>query len=247
MQKNIRGLTIKPGIKNDTKWDVIFIAGGTIAAGDILYISGAAGALLELTRASSAAPATARGTLFVAKSPATSGQKSVARFMGALESENTSAGSVGDPVFLSTAGGWALTPGAVSRVIGYIAESHASTGEIAFDGTLVDDVVKRSGVVTIDMADAAHTLVYGTAAAAQSQLTGNVLFVDPNSGQATENLDLPAFASSKGVVLHIFNTGGEGIVVRAPGPVTVITLDTAQHGVVACDGTAWRGFMGNIT
>jgi glyoxylase-like metal-dependent hydrolase (beta-lactamase superfamily II) len=27
----------------------------------------------------------------------------------------------------------------------------------------------------------------------------------------------------------------------------VLTLDTAQHGVVACDGSAWRGFMGNIT
>lgn len=245
MQKNIRGLTIKPGIKNDTKWDVIFIAGGTIAAGDILYISGANGALLELTRASSAAVETARGTLFLAKSPAVAGQKSVARMMGALEAEDTSAGSVGDPVFLSTAGGWALTPGAVSRVIGYIIEDSATGGEIAFDGSVYDDLIKRSGVTTIDMADAAHAVVLGTAAAAQTKLSGNILFVDPNSGQATETLTLPSAASCDGVILHIFNTGGEGIVVSSGG--TIITLDTAQHGVVASDGSAWRGFMGNIT
>lgn len=106
-----------------------------------------------------------------------------------------------------------------------------------------------NAVVTIDMADAAHALVQAPipAASAQTQLTGNIACVDPNSGQATEDLTLPAVADSTGLWILILNTGGEGIVVKAVGGATIITLDTAQHGIVACDGTTWRGFIGGVT
>lgn len=100
---------------------------------------------------------------------------------------------------------------------------------------------------TIDMADAALAIVHGTAGAGEVKLTGNLLFVDPNSGGASEDLTLPPEATSSGLLLFIFNTGGEGIVVKDDGGGTVITLDTAQHGVVACDGTSWIGFMGGVT
>jgi hypothetical protein len=99
----------------------------------------------------------------------------------------------------------------------------------------------------IDMADAAHALVQAAAGAGETLLTGNALFVDPNSGQATEDLTLPPVATCAGLQLDIYNTGGEGIVVKAVGGATVITLDTAQCGRVACDGTTWFGFMGGIT
>lgn len=107
--------------------------------------------------------------------------------------------------------------------------------------------VQRFGAVTIDMADATHTLTVEVAGAAETQLTGNLLFVDPNSGGASENLVLPAEADCAGLLLFVFNTGGEGIVVQSDAPATVITLDTAQCGLVACDGTTWYGFMGAIT
>jgi hypothetical protein len=103
------------------------------------------------------------------------------------------------------------------------------------------------GLQTIDMADAAHALVYGTAGAAQTKLVSNLLVVDPNSGGASEDLTLPPEATSTGVMLVILNSGGEGIVVKEDGGATVITLDTAQHGIVVCDGTSWRGFMGAVT
>lgn len=100
----------------------------------------------------------------------------------------------------------------------------------------------------IAMADAAHTLIVtGTAAAAQTKVTSNVLIVDPQSSGSTENLDLPAEASSTGLFFLILNSGGEGIVVRNDGGGTIITIDTNQHGLVYCDGTTWRGFIGGIT
>ena len=107
--------------------------------------------------------------------------------------------------------------------------------------------VQALTVTTIDMADAAHALVYGTAGAGQTKLLGNLVVCDPNSGGASEDLTLPPEATSVGVQLTIVNSGGEGIVVKDDGGGTVITLDTAQHGLVFCDGTTWRGFMGAVT
>jgi hypothetical protein len=91
----------------------------------------------------------------------------------------------------------------------------------------VSKLLTFPSVTTVAMADAAHALVLGTAGAGET--------------------NLPAEASSDGLVLFIFNTGGEGVVVKDDAAGTVITLDTAQHGIVACNGTAWRGFMGGIT
>lgn len=102
-------------------------------------------------------------------------------------------------------------------------------------------------ITTVDMADAAHALVYGTAGAGETKLLGNVVFCDPNSGQATEDLTLPAVATSTGVAIDIINTGGEGIVVKAVGGATVITLDANQSGRVRCNGSTWYGFIGGIT
>ena len=100
----------------------------------------------------------------------------------------------------------------------------------------------------IDMSDAAHTLIVtGTAASAQTLAASNVLVVDPNSSGSTEDLTLPAEGSSSGLFFLILNSGGEGIVVKENGGSTIITLDTAQHGIVFCDGTTWRGFIGGVT
>jgi hypothetical protein len=99
----------------------------------------------------------------------------------------------------------------------------------------------------VAMADAACALVYGTAGAGEVKVTSNILLVDPASGGASEILTLPPVATSIGVVLFLANTGGEGIVVKDVATNTIITLDTAQHGVVWCDGTNWFGFMGAIT
>ncbi len=73
-------------------------------------------------------------------------------------------------------------------------------------------------------------------------------FLDP--GGSARNVDLPAEASSDGLVFHIFNTAdaAEALTVRDDaGATTIIVLDQDQHGVVACNGTLWQGFIGAET
>jgi len=174
---------------------------------------------------------------------------------GATASSGTDAGGVGGALSLTAGAGGAasagtgaggaggdvtLTPGAGGTSAGGNA---GRRGKAKVSGSRLE----FANAQTIDMADAAVALTVVPGTPAGTALASNVLCVDPNSGQATENLDLPPEADCNGLVLFIFNTGGEGIVVRSDGGGTIITLDTAQHGLVACDGTTWRGFMGNIT
>jgi hypothetical protein len=93
------------------------------------------------------------------------------------------------------------------------------------------------------MNDVAHALIYGTAGANQTQVTSNVLLVDPNSGGGTEDLTLPAVASSVGVTLYITNTAGgaESIVVKDVATNTICTIAQDEHAVVWSDGTNWFG------
>ena len=97
----------------------------------------------------------------------------------------------------------------------------------------------------IDMNDTTHTLVFGSAAGAnQTLLSGNVLLVDPNSGGASEILKLPATTGLSGLILHIFNVGGESIVVQTAAGGSVgggVTITSGGFAVVGTDGTSWGG------
>jgi hypothetical protein len=244
---DVKGNQIRPGTKNAHKNAVLFVAGEAVAKGDVMYVSATGARALTMKLASSAGPGTAVGQLYVAQTSASLGHESWCLPVCVLEDEDTSDGAVGDPVYLSTAGGWSLTPGAVARQIGHIAVNSETAGEIAFSGSLGDGAaLKRDGITTVAMGDAAHALVIGTAGAGETQLTGNVVFVDAESG-ATETLTLPAEAGSAGLVLHIFNTGGESITVADDAAATVVTVATAEGAVVACDGTSWRGLVGANT
>ena len=101
----------------------------------------------------------------------------------------------------------------------------------------------------INMAYATHTLIVtGTAASAQTKITSNVLVVDANSSGSEEILLLPAEASCTGLLLFGFNSGAERVVIKEDSSSTaIITIDQNQHGLVFCDGTTWRGFMGALT
>lgn len=103
--------------------------------------------------------------------------------------------------------------------------------------------LQANPVQTIDMADAAVTLVYGTAGAGEVKITGQILIVDANSS-GTEDLTLPPVAASSGVVLTIHNNGGESIVVKDVAAATICTIPTGGAAQVACDGTNWFGLLG---
>lgn len=103
-------------------------------------------------------------------------------------------------------------------------------------------IVCFPAVTTIDMADAAHALVLGTAGAGETKLLGNIVFCDANSS-GTEDLTLPTTASCDGMMLFIANTGGESIVVKNTAAGTVVTIPTTKNAWLACDGTTWYSVL----
>ena len=112
-------------------------------------------------------------------------------------------------------------------------------GRLDLNGSALSGLLRFAPAQAIDMADDQLALSVDAAA---TQLTSNILYVDPNSGGATEDLLLPPEADADGLMLIINNTGGEGIVVKDDSDTaTIATIDTAQVAIVWCDGTAWGG------
>jgi hypothetical protein len=121
-----------------------------------------------------------------------------------------------------------------------VAGTLTATGTVTFSG------LTQQAVTIVDMANAAHALVTGTAGAAETKLVTNLVSVDPNGG--AQVLTLPAEANFTGMI-YISNAAdaAEAVTVKDDAAATIITLDQAQSGIVVCDGTAWSGFMGAIT
>ena len=110
--------------------------------------------------------------------------------------------------------------------------------------TQIGAILALTQITTIDMADAAHTIVLdNTPAGDETQLVGNLVFVDANSPvTGVENLIGPPEADMAGVVLFLFNTGGEDFLFRDNADaVTIVTVSPNEMAVVACNGTVYRG------
>jgi hypothetical protein len=100
----------------------------------------------------------------------------------------------------------------------------------------------KEPVQTVDMANAKHTLVYGTAGANQSQIVANLMICDPNGGD--QILVLPTEASSTGVKITMTNSAdaAESITIKddAEG-YTVCVIAQNEHAIFWCNGTTWYG------
>lgn len=68
-------------------------------------------------------------------------------------------------------------------------------------------------------------------------------FLDANG--AARNVDLPAFADSRGLMFIIHNTaaGIFSLTVRAPGPATVVVVAQDKGALVYSDGVSWQGIL----
>jgi len=107
---------------------------------------------------------------------------------------------------------------------------------------VVADGIFRFARQTLDMSDAAVQLVLSDAGAGEAELKANVLRCDPNSAGAGEDLELPPEADCDGMLLLIYNFGGENIVVKDDsGGTTIDTIATTEMGIFFCDGTLWSG------
>lgn len=109
---------------------------GDITALDLVYVSDQTGDIMTVLPAQSTSAG--RFADYICPNAITATARGVALKHFLLSGINTSAGSVGDPVYLSdaTAGGYTLTkPTATDKVqiVGRIVEDHASTGAILFD------------------------------------------------------------------------------------------------------------------
>lgn len=132
------------------------------------------------------------------------------------------------------AAAWTIRQGANN----YVVFNTANDLEKVTFGKLVATPVTATVAAPIDMAGATHTLVLGTAGAAETKLVGNMIYVDANTLSAPEDLVLPAAASCTGMLIAIKNVGGEQITVNT----SVLTLDAGEGGFVISDGTSWAGF-----
>lgn len=133
MAREIRGGVIKPGSKNPTREDYDAIASEAITAGNIVYITGAKGEFLTVGVADKDTAVKARGDLFVAKNTAVSGGRLRVSPFATIKTIDTSASTIGYPVYLSTAGAVTLTRPTTGfpRRIGNVTKlGAAGTGEM---------------------------------------------------------------------------------------------------------------------
>lgn len=144
-------------------------------------------------------------------------------------------GAAGDTAGNGGAGGSiTLTPG----------EGGASaSGTAGANGAvIISDGIFRMQRQTVAMSDAAVQLVLSDAGSGEVELKANILRVDAESSGAGEDLELPPEADCDGMILFIYNPGGENVVVKDDsGGTTIDTVATTEMGVFFCDGTLWSG------
>lgn len=209
--------------------------------------NGGAGGALTLTAGTGGASG-AGGT----GTPGAGGTASVVAGTAGTAAADTSGGGGGSIAITAAAGaaGGAHTANNPDGGAGGSITLTPGSGGAAGDGgsgvagapghVVVSGGVLRFSVQTIDMNNdpVTTTLVPGTPTG--TLLTGNILYVDANSG-ATENLLLPPEGDCTGLFLIIENTGGETINVQNDAGGAVVTLETANVALCTCNGTSWDG------
>jgi hypothetical protein len=132
-----------------------------------------------------------------------------------------------------TGGSITLTAGAGGGAGGGVA---GAPGKVK----LAAGLLHHTDAQSIAMGDNAVVLTLVPGTPTGTLLTSNVLWVDPESG-ATENLLLPPEGDCNGMVLYIYNFGGESVVVQDDAGGAVDTILTTEIGVCFCNGTNWKG------
>lgn len=243
-----------PGSVGGPASDAILVtdSGSGVAAGALVYASSYSGGQMVVGDASNTTDADL--PLYVAAAAIAAGADGYVVRSKILTGVDTSASSAaGAPVYLSTAGGWTVTapvwPARV-QVVGEVLVDHASAGVVLLAPGQVSEARNWSRLpaswagtseTAVDMADAAHTLVFGTAGAAQTKITSNIIHVDANSTGASETLTLPV-ASFTGPLIFK-NTGGEVVSLSDPtGPTPVVAIYPGESAVVWSNNTLWFGF-----
>jgi hypothetical protein len=168
---------------------------------------------------------------------------------GATNSTGAHDGGAGGSLSITAGSGGNATAGTGNGGAGGDLTLTPGSGGTTTGGTVgASGLIKSAGLFTLnaaqvlDMNDATVQLTVDPGTTAGTILTSNIMRVDPNSSGAGEDLELPPEADVPGLVLWIYNTGGENIVVKDDsGGSTIDTVATTEFGFFYCDGTAWHG------
>jgi hypothetical protein len=114
--------------------------GGTLTAGELVYVCGYAEVVTGYVRqpkicAASNAASSTKAKFILPRSMVTASSNDAVKLYR-MTAANTLGATVGDPVYLSTAGGWTLSapgPSAFTQIVGRVAVVSATIGEIQFN------------------------------------------------------------------------------------------------------------------
>lgn len=138
MPLDTKGHRILPGDSLNLKSSYKCVAEEAITVGQIVCVNGRTGKLWKVNKASSLVAAEAGALLLIASSGAASGKSFRCVPVGALENQDTSGLTVGDPVYLGgTAGSWSTTRTGFARAVGTVQVVSATVGVISFNGVSV--------------------------------------------------------------------------------------------------------------
>ena len=106
------------------------VATAAIALNDIVVVDNVVGSVPKASPATSATVAGSGGMLMVAQGQESAGGRFLAVPYRVVTSVNTAGSAVGNPVYLSTGGDFALTPGVEPRIVGLVLAVDATDGKV---------------------------------------------------------------------------------------------------------------------
>jgi len=134
----------------DTPWAqaIEAVATAAIVKNDIVIVDGVTGIIPKASPASSATLSESAGQLYVAAGKAAAGDKLYLLPSRSVSGVNTAGGNAGEPVYLSTGGDFALSPGVEPRIVGTILAADATAGKVLLaPGRFVSKAVSQTEVV----------------------------------------------------------------------------------------------------
>lgn len=178
--------------------------GSTLSNGDIVYVSGALGSRPQITLSDADIELTTKRTIGMVTSDILNNNTGYVTIFGLVRDVDTSSGSDGDPIYVSsTAGGWQTTvpahPAHEMR-IGYIVYSHATEG-IILVSTQKGGHLANLWEVDISSPADKEVLAYDNASSTWINSAVDSAFFDFYNGTLQESFD--ALVTSDGTTITL--------------------------------------------
>ena len=222
--------------------------GGLLAAGTLVYPSGYDSTTDRVLIVKADADDQTKPPMAVLIEAIDNNANGVAYRAAECENLNTSAGSVGDPVYLSgTAGAWTLTAPTTGSVweVGVISVDHATTGSIKFNcpgiwekfgSAEFNDTVTLGGLI---VSDATPDVEFKDTNASAGDVNASIVVNATDTGDGTEDVDVTFNQQINGALTAFLTADADGNITMGSG-----------RGLVADGGGSLTGTwtdLGSVT